>query len=113
MNSAKQCTILIGTYMPVCILDVEAGGHEQQGRIEPSKLEMFVTFGDSCQAAIHGTIARELQTLVLLGVDDGNGFGLGLEVFCCPSNVTVELLFLEQLVETIGIRSEERRVGKE
>lgn len=60
-------------------------------------------FGDGSQTAVHGTIARELQTLVLLRVDDGDGCGLGLEVFRRPCNLAIELLFLDELVKAVCV----------
>ena len=60
-------------------------------------------FGDNCQTAIHGTIAGELQTFVVLRVDDGDGIGFGLEVLHRPSNLAVELLLFDELVKTVGV----------
>jgi len=69
MHSANQGTILIGSNMVVGVLDVEAGGYKQQGGIEPSKLEALMSFGGGRQTAVHGTIAGELQTFMLLRVE--------------------------------------------
>ena len=40
---------------------------------------------------------------MLLRVGDGDGVGLGLEVFRRPSKLAIELLFLDELVKTIGV----------